>query len=253
VGECPPRIADVVVADHSLAHAEDLDRAVAELVIPLAPGGTIAVEFHHGARLLRDTQFDLVCHAHRTYLSVAALLRAFGRHGLMISEAAEIPVHGGSVRIYARRGAGKTQATVERLLTAECAVGLDGFVGHRRLAGQVAAAKDKVRLFLCRAHAAGKKVVGYGAPSRASTLLNSCQVTTELLPATVDQSTSKQGWALPGCRVPIHPPSLLAAVKPDFVLILAWTLADEIVNQMSEIRSWGGRFVVPLPEVTVLP
>src|SRR2546425_740872 len=92
-GGGPPQMAGVVVANHSLAHAQDLDRAVAELVIPLAAGGTIAVEFHHGARLLRDTQFDLICHPHRTYLSVAALLKAFSRHGLTISEAAEIPVH----------------------------------------------------------------------------------------------------------------------------------------------------------------
>jgi hypothetical protein len=111
----------------------------------------------------------------------------------------------------------------------------------------------KVRAFLAQARADGKKVLGYGAPSRASTLLNHCQVTPELLPATVDRSTSKQGWALPGCRVPIHPPSFLAEEKPDFVLILAWTLAEEIIDQMSEVRSWGGRFVVPLPDLKVLP
>jgi hypothetical protein len=252
-GECLPRIADLVFANHSLAHAEDLDRAVAELVIPLAAGGTIAVEFHHGARLLSDTQFDLICHPHRTYLSVAALLKAFDRHGLTINEAAEIPVHGGSVRIYARRGVGRTEATVERLLIAERAAGLDGVAGHRRLARQVAVASAKVREFLAQMHAEGRKVLGYGAPSRASTLLNHCQVTTEVLPATVDRSTSKQGWALPGCRVPIYPPSLLAEVKPDFVLILAWTLAEEIMEQMSEVHSWGGRFVVPLPVVRILP
>jgi hypothetical protein len=251
--DCPPRIADVVVANHSLAHAQDLDRAVAELVIPLASGGTVAVEFQHGARLLTDTQFDVICHPHRTYLSIAALLMAFGRHGLTISEAAEVPVHGGSIRIYARRGAGSSGATVERLLTAERAAGLDGVGGHRRLARQVAVASAKVGSFLDQAHAEGRTVLGYGAPSRASTLLNHCHVTTKVLPATVDRSTSKQGWALPGCRVPIHPPGLLAEVKPEFVLILAWTLAEEIMDQMSEIRSWGGRFVVPLPDVRVLP
>jgi hypothetical protein len=110
-----------------------------------------------------------------------------------------------------------------------------------------------VRSFLTQARAEGKKVLGYGAPSRASTLLNHCQITRDLLPATVDRSPSKQGWALPGCRVPIHPPSLLAELKPDFVLILAWTLAEEIMDQMSEVRSWGGRFVVPLPDLKVLP
>jgi hypothetical protein len=250
--ECAPGSADVVVANHSLAHALDLDRAVTDLVAPLAAGGAVAVEFHHGARLLTETQFDLICHPHRVYLSVAALVKAFARHRLRVGEAAEIPVHGGSVRIYARRGGGGTGATVEQLLAAERAAGLDGVSSHCGLARQVEVVSAKVRAFLAQARAEGRRVLGYGAPSRASTLLNHCQVTPELLPATVDRSLSKQGWALPGCRVPIHPPSLLAEVKPDFVLILAWTLADEIMDQMSEVRSWGGRFVVPLPDLKVL-
>lgn len=251
--ECAPGSADIVIANHSLAHAPDLDRAVAELVAPLAAGGTVTVEFHHGARLLTDSQFDLICHPHRTYLSVAALVKAFARHGLSIGEATEISVHGGSIRIYARPGDGETGATAEQVLAAERAAGLDGGAGHRRLARQVDLASAKIRAFLARARVEGRTVLGYGAPSRASTLLNRCQVTSELLPATVDRSISKQGWALPGCRVPIHPPSLLSELKPDFVFILAWTLAEEIMDQMSEVRAWGGRFVVPLPELQVLP
>ena len=250
--ECAPGRAEVVIANHSLAHALDLRRAVAELIAPLATGGTIAVEFHHGTKLLTDNQFDLICHPHRLYLSVAALIKAFAHHGFRIEEASEIPVHGGSVRIYARRGAGEADTSVQRLLGAERAAGLDGGSGHRTLARQVEVASSKVRDFLVQARADGRKVLGYGAPSRASTLLNHCRITSELLPATVDRSTSKQGWALPGCRVPIHPPGLLAELKPDFVLILAWTLADEIMEQMGEVRSWGGRFVTPLPDLKVL-
>jgi len=235
-----------------LAHALDLSQAVAELITPLATGGTIAVEFHHGAKLLADNQFDLICHPHRMYLSVAALVKAFAHHGFRIEEANEIPVHGGSVRIYARQGDGGMGATVQQLLDTERAVGLDGVSGHRRLASQVEVVSAKVRDFLVQARADGRKVMSYGAPSRASTLLNHCRITSELLPATVDRATSKQGWALPGCRVPIHPPGLLAELKPDFVLILAWTLADEIMEQMREVRSWGGRFVTPLPDLKVL-
>jgi C-methyltransferase C-terminal domain/Putative zinc binding domain/Methyltransferase domain len=249
---CVPGTADVVIANHSLAHALDLRRAVAELITPLATGGTIAVEFHHGAKLLTDNQFDLICHPHRLYLSVAALVKAFAHHGFRIEEASEIPVHGGSVRIYARRGVGEAGTTVQGLLAAERAAGLDGVSGHRTLTRQVEVVSSKVRDFLVRARADGRRVLGYGAPSRASTLLNHCRITSELLSATVDRSTSKQGWALPGCRVPIHPPGLLAELKPDFVLILAWTLADEIMEQMWEVRSWGGRFVTPLPDLKVL-
>jgi len=249
--ECMPRSADVVIANHSLAHALDLRRAVAELITPLATGGAIAVEFHHGAKLLADNQFDLICHQHRTYLSVAALVKAFAHHGFRVEEAKEVPVHGGSVRVYAKQGDGGIGATVQQLLATERAAGLDGGSGHRRLASQVEFVSAKVRDFLVQARADGRKVLGYGAPSRASTLLNHCRITPDLLPATVDRSTSKLGWALPGCRVPIHSPDLLAELKPDFVLILAWTLADEIVEQIREVRSWGGRFVTPLPDLKV--
>jgi C-methyltransferase C-terminal domain/Putative zinc binding domain len=250
--ECVPGSAHLVIANHSLAHALDLDQAVVDLITPLAMDGTIAVEFHHGAKLLTENQFDQICHLHRTYLSVAALVKALARHRFEIEEAHEIPVHGGSIRIYAKQGDGRPGATVQQLLVTERAVGLDEDSGHRRLAARVEVACAKVRDFLVQAKADGKKVLGYGAPSRASTLLNHCRITPELLPATVDRSTSKQGWALPGCRVPIHSPVLLGELKPDFVLILAWTLADEIMEQIGEVRSWGGRFVAPLPDLKVL-
>ena len=249
VDQCAPRSADVVIANHSLAHSPDLPRAVTELIALLVPGGAVAVEFHHGARMLRGTQFDLICHPHRLYLSLAALVEAFGQHGFSLSEAAELPVHGGSVRAYARQGHRMAGATMERVLAAE----RDELLSHRQFAGRVTDGSKKVRTFLEQARVEGKTVLGYGAPSRASTLLNHCKVTRELLPATVDRSIAKQGWALPGCRVPIHPPSLLSDLKPEFVLILAWTLAEEIMDQMAHVRSWGGRFVVPLPEFRVLP
>lgn len=253
LGECPPGRADLVIANHSLAHALDLDRGLKELVAPLRAGGTVAIEFHHGARLLTDTQFDLICHPHRTYLSVMALVKALARRGLRATDATEIPVHGGSVRLYAERGDESVGVTVDQLIAGERALGLDGIAGYRSWAQHIEVASAKVRSFLAQAQAEGRTVLGYGAPSRASTLLNHCGVTSAHLPATVDRSTEKQGWALPGCRIPIHPPRLITDLKPDYVLILAWTLADEIMEQMSHVRAWGGRFVVPLPDLKVLP
>ncbi len=250
--ECRPHRADLVVSNHSLAHALDLGRAVADLIAPLSEEGTVAVEFHHAARLLTETQFDLICHPHRTYLSVAAVVKTFARHGLVSVDARETPVHGGSVRLYARRGSGAPGPTVERLMAAERSEGLGDRADHRALADRVEIASTRVRSFLEQARSEGRTVLGYGAPSRASTLLNHCGVTAALLPATVDRSPSKQGRALPGCRVPIHAPGLLTDLKPDYVLILAWTLADEIMEQLPEVRSWGGRFVTPLPDVRVL-
>jgi C-methyltransferase-like protein/putative zinc binding protein len=251
--ECAPALADLVMANHSLAHALDLDRALGELIAPLRAGGTLALEFHHGARLLTDTQFDLICHPHRTYLSVLPLVRALARHGFRATHASEIPVHGGSVRLYAERGEGPAGPTVEHLIAGERALGLDGIGGYRSWAQHIAGASAKIRRFLLTAQAEGQTVIGYGAPSRASTLLNHCGLTSAHLRATVDRSAGKQGRALPGCGVPIHSPQLITELKPDFVLILAWTLAEEIMEQMAHVRAWGGRFVVPLPDLKVLP
>jgi len=250
---CPPGQADVVIANHSLAHALDLDEALRALLTPLGADGTVALEFHHSARLLTDTQFDLICHPHRTYLSVTTIVKALARHGLRATDAVETPVHGGSIRLYAQRGNGAAGATVEALGAGERALGLDRTAGYSAWAQQIADASSKIRRFLVQARAEGRTVLGYGAPSRASTLLNHCGVTAADLAATVDRSTEKQGWALPGCRVPIHPPRLIADRRPDYVLILAWTLADEIMDQMARVRTWGGRFVVPLPDLKVLP
>src|SRR5262245_50907775 len=169
---CAPRSADVVIANHSLAHSPDLRRAVTELIALLVPGGSVAVEFHHGARMLMGTQFDLICHPHRLYLSLAALIEAFAQHGFSLTEATEVPVHGGSVRVYAREGHRAAGAAMEQLLAVE----RDALSDHRRFADQVNDGSTKVRTFLEQARAEGKTVLGYGAPSRASTLLNQCKV-----------------------------------------------------------------------------
>ena len=246
--------ADLVIGNHHLANARDLGEAVEAMAAILAPGGTISVEFHHVLHLVEQTQFDTICHPHCSYLSFSALLAAMERTGLTVTEAAEVPVHGGSVRAWARRreNADGESPGVEAILARERASGLDSLEAYRGFADRVAAIRRDLVAFLESARREGRTVVGYGAPVKGNTLLNSSGVTAELLPYTVDLSPRKQGRFLPGSRLPIHAPGRILVDRPDYVLVLPWTLADEITAQMAEVRSWGGRFVVPIPRVTVL-
>lgn len=248
------RGADLVVGNHNLAHAADLDDAVAGMRALLAPEGTLAVEFHHARALVGEGQFDIVCHPHRSYLSLLALQSVFRRHRLRAVHAEEVDLHGGSVRVYAVPSEDPriASASVERVLDGERRCGLDALDGYSSLSRRAREAKAALLAFLRSAASEGRSVVGYGAPGRAGTLLNYCGVTTELLAYTVDAAGQKQGRLLPGCRIPVHPPSRIFETKPDFVLVLAWSLADEILRQMAEVRSWGGRFVVAVPELKVL-
>jgi hypothetical protein len=246
--------ADLVIGNHNLANAPDLGEAVGAMAAILAPGGTISVEFHHALHLIGQTQFDTICHPHCSYLSLLALSGAMQRNGLAMVEATEEPVHGGSVRVWAmRRGeAPPGGAGVETVLTRERSVGLDSLEAYRGFSARVEAIRRDLLTFLDGARREGRSVAGYGAPVKGNTLLNSCDITRELLPYTVDISPRKQGKFLPGSHLPVHAPARILEDRPDYVLVLPWTLVDEITGQMAEVRSWGGRFVVPIPELRFL-
>ncbi len=247
--------ADLVVVNHALAHLDDLADAMAAIALLLKPSGTATIEFHHLLGLVGECQFDAVCHAHRTYLSLTALLPLLDRHGLRVSDARAIAAHGGSLRVMAVPARGSSPAPtsassyrVDAVLEAEHAAGLDRLEGFAHLGPGAAEACDRIRSFLERSRSDGLRVVGYGAPSRAATLCNAAGITPALLPFTVDRSPDKQGRYLPGCRIPIREPRAIEAARPDVVLILPWTLRDEIVEQLASIRTWGGRFAVALPQ-----
>ena len=247
--------ADLVVGNHNLANAPDLGEALAAMATILAPGGTITVEFHHVLHLIGETQFDTICHPHCSYLSLTALRGALERCGLVAVDASAVPVHGGSVRVWAMRGdEAPTPADggVEAVLETERAARLDSPDAYRGFADRVEAIRRDLRSFLDAARRQGRSVIGYGAPVKGNTLLNSCGVTSEDIAYTVDISPRKQGTFLPGSHLPVRAPSRIVEDRPDYVLVLPWTLVDEITHQMAEVRSWGGRFVVPIPEVTVL-
>jgi SAM-dependent methyltransferase len=244
--------ADLLIGNNVLAQVPDLNDFVAGLAIVLAPGGVLTLEFPHLLRLVEENQFDTIYHEHFSYFSFTTVVAILAAHGLTVFDVDEIPTHGGSLCVYAHRAEDKTHTltpNVQRLLTREGDAGVTTLAYYASFTEQVKETKRKLLTFLIEAKRAGKSIVGYGAPGKGNTLLNYCGIREDMLDYTVDRSPHKQGKFLPGTHIPIYSPDTIAQTKPDYVLILPWNLKREIMEQMSYIREWGGRFVVPIPEV----
>jgi 2-polyprenyl-3-methyl-5-hydroxy-6-metoxy-1,4-benzoquinol methylase len=249
------RQADLVIGNNVLAHVPDLNDFVRGISVLLKPTGVVTMEFPHLLRLMQESQFDTIYHEHFSYFSFSVAERVFARHGMTVFDVDELSTHGGSLRIYARHAAHAAlpaSAKVQELRERERSAGLEKLDTYRSFAEKVKAVKRGLLKFLIQAREAGKTVVGYGAPAKGNTLLNFCGVRSDFLEYTVDRSPHKQGHFLPGVHIPIYAPERIARTRPDYVLILPWNLKDEITQQMAQVRSWGGRFVVPIPETRVL-
>jgi SAM-dependent methyltransferase len=247
--------ADLLLGNNVLAQVHDLNDFVGGLKILLAPGGTITIEFPHLERLVAENQFDTIYHEHFSYFSLYTAERIFAAHGLTLFDVEELPTHGGSLRIYARHADESARVLTPRLLALrarELKAGVNTLAYYASFEEQVRETKRKLLDLLVRIKHEGKRVVGYGAPGKGNTLLNYCGIRTDFVDFTVDRSPYKQGKFLPGTHIPIHHPDRLREARPDYVLILPWNLRDEIIDQLGYVREWGGRFVVPIPEPTVL-
>jgi len=250
------RRADLIAANNVLAQVPDVNDFVGGMKILLKPGGVVTVEFPHLVRLIEENQFDTIYHEHFSYFSFGTAERIFAAHGLVLFDVEEIPTHGGSLRIYGRHAddvSKPVRDAVDRLKERENAYGLGHLAGYVSFAEKVKETKRKLLEFLIRAKREGKRISGYGAPGKGNTLLNYCGVRTDFLDFTVDRNPYKQGKFLPGTHIPIHSPDKIRQERPDYVMILPWNFKDEIVQQLHYIREWGGQFVVPIPEVTVIP
>ncbi len=247
--------ADLLIANNVLAHVPDLNDFVAGLKVLLKPGGLITVEFPHLLRLMQYKQFDTIYHEHVSYLSLAAAQRIFSAHGLCVTDVEELPTHGGSLRLFVRHDDSRSQISVniERLIDAERDFGLQRMETYRDFDRQLRAAKLSLLQFLLDAKRRGARIAGYGAPAKATTLLNFCGIDVDFIEFTVDRNPRKQHHFIPGTRIPILHPDAISMHRPDYVLIFPWNLRDEITQQLSDVRRWGGQFVVPIPEVEVLP
>lgn len=249
------RPADLVVANNVLAHTPTLNDFVAGLPRILAARGAVSLEFPHLEKLIDGNQFDTIYHEHFSYFSFTTVRRVLEEHGLSAFDVEELGTHGGSLRVWADRvgdGSRSPEPSVDALLRREADRGFSTLRPYREFAERVRATKRGLLRFLMDARERGERVVGYGAPAKGNTLLNYCGVREDLLEYTVDRSPHKQGRHLPGVRVPIHAPERILEDRPDWVLILPWNLRDEIREQMRDVESGGGRFVVAVPELEIL-
>jgi len=246
------RRADLVLGNNVLAQVPDLNDFVEGLKILLKPHGVLTLEFPHLLRLIERNEFDTIYHEHFSYFSLLTTVRILEVHGLKVFDVEELASHGGSLRVYACRTEDQThmiEPGVQKVIGDEVAAGLDTMEGYESFARQVKHTKIALVEFLLTAARDGKSVAGYGAPGKSATLLHYCGIGKDLIEYTVDRSPHKQGRFLPGTHIPIYHPDRIRETKPDFVVILPWNLKDEIMEQLSFIREWGGRFVVPIPKV----
>ena len=246
--------ADLLLGCNVLAHVPDINDFVGGLKIALKPAGVITFEFPHLLRLIENNEFDTIYHEHFSYLSLLAVEKIFAHHGLTLFDVEELPTHGGSLRIFGRQTENASLPVADRvkqMKEKETAFGLTKMSTYTDFGDKVKATKRKLLEFLSDVKSRGKTVAAYGAAAKGVTLLNYCGIRDNLVDYVVDKSPHKQNHFMPGVRIPIHSPEKVFDTKPDFLLILAWNLKKEISDQMAGIRDWGGKFVVPIPEVRV--
>jgi hypothetical protein len=245
------RKADLIIGNNVFAHVPDINDFTRGLNAALKPGGTITLEFPHLMRLIEHTQFDTVYHEHFSYLSLQTTSRIFASAGLRVWDVEELPTHGGSLRIYGCHADDprNTSPAMTALLAEEDRRGLSSLATYQGFQARADRVRDELLAFLTEQKRASRRVAGYGAAAKGNTLLNYAGVKPDLLPYVCDAAPSKQGKFLPGSHIPVLPPTVLHARRPDFVLVLPWNIADEVLAQQGSISRWGGRFVVAIPKL----
>jgi SAM-dependent methyltransferase len=243
------RRADVFHAHNVLAHVPDLNGFVAGIRTLLKPTGVAVIEAPYVKDMLDQCEFDTIYHEHLCYFSLTALDRCFRRHGLVIADVERVPIHGGSLRLFAIpvEAVNGVPPRVSALLTEEAGWGVDTPGPYLGFAARVNQIRATLLMLLGNLKAAGLRIAAYGASAKGSTLLNYCGIGPETLDFVVDRSTAKQGKFTPGTRLRIYSPDRLLESQPDFTLLLTWNFADEILRQQEEYRRRGGRFIVPVP------
>lgn len=244
---------DLVIGNNVLAQVPDLNSFIVGIRTILKPEGVCTLEFPHLLRTIAGNQFDQIYHEHFSYFSMLTARHIFASHRLRIFDVEELWTHGGSLRIYVCHDDDRAHAVlpaVSAVEDSERAAGLHTLEAYAAFGEKIRATKRQLLTFLIAAKSQGKSIVGYGAPGKGATLLNYCGIRGDFLDYTVDRNPYKHGKYLPGTHVPIFPPERIAETKPDIVLILPWNLKNEIAAQLAYLRDWGGKLIVPIPEVS---
>lgn len=247
------RAADLVVGNNVYAHVPDINDFTAGIAAILKPEGVVTLEFPHLMRLVADCQFDTVYHEHFSYLSLQTVQRIFAAAGLRVFDVEELPTHGGSLRVHGCLASAQWEETlaIAALLTEEARQGLTDDAIYEGFQLRANAVKNGLLRFLLDCARDGKSVAAYGAAAKGNTILNFAGIKPDLLPFVCDAAPSKQGRFMPGSHIPILPPSALQENRPDYLLILPWNIADEVIAQMSGIAAQGTRFVTAVPELCI--
>ena len=247
--------ADLILGNNVLAHVPKINDFIKGLDVLLADKGIMTFEFPHLLQLVDNNQFDTIYHEHFFYYSLHSVQSIFKKHGMKIFHVQELKTHGGSIRIFiTRESNGNYQISddVNKILTLEREKGYLDLNFYQSFDKQVQQTKTAILELLIKLKREGKTIVGYGAPGKGNTLLNYCGIRRDFIDYTVDRNPNKHGYFLPGSLIPIHHPDKIKETKPDYVFILPWNLKDEIIEQISYVRDWGGQFIIPIPKPMII-
>jgi hypothetical protein len=247
--------ADLILGNNVLAHVPKINDFIKGLDVMLSEKGIMTFEFPHLMQLVDNNQFDTIYHEHFFYYSLISVQAIFKKHGMKIFDVQELSTHGGSIRIFITRETNEDRPVsdnVKRILALEKEKGYLDINFYKSFDENVQQTKREILTLLIDLKRQGKTIAGYGAPGKGNTLLNYCGIGTDFIDYTVDRNPNKHGYYLPGSLIPIHHPDKIKETKPDYVFILPWNLKDEIIEQISYVRDWGGKFIIPIPEPVVI-
>jgi len=249
------RPANLIVGNNILAHVPQINDFMEGLDIMLAPNGIMTFEFPHLLQLIENNQFDTIYHEHFFYYSLVSVLSIFEKHGMKIFDVQELNTHGGSIRIFVTRANNdkyRVSGRVKNMIAVEKDKGYKDIDFYQSFDQKVQQTKADILDLLINLKSEGKTIAGYGAPGKGNTLLNYCGIGKDFIEYTVDRNPNKHGYFLPGSLIPIFPPDKIKETKPDYVFILPWNLKNEIIGQISYVRDWGGKFIIPIPNPKII-